>query len=191
MNNKINSVFNELSSIDISNKIAEKGRYKYLSWSWAWSELLNKYPLSTFEVHEKDGIPYFTDGKTAWVKVTVCIGELKRTQYLAIMNSQNKSIEVGSITSVDMNKSIQRCLVKAIALHGLGLHIYAGEDLPCEEYLTDEAKEEKKPELLPENTIAWNRAIEVYKSDKNLDKVLLHMRISDENKDKIKGLANE
>ena len=136
--------FNELNNINVNDHVEQKNGLSYLSWAWAWAELKKKYPLSFYTIYEDSrGLNYFTDGTTAYVKtgVTVVDGEmsLEHIEYLPIMNLRNKSIPLDEITSFDVNKSIQRSLTKAVARHGLGLYIYAGEDLPEEE------KANKKP----------------------------------------------
>lgn len=130
--------FETLNNINVNNKTERKGELTYLSWAWAWGELKKKYPLSFYTVYEnQNGWNYFTDGRTAWVKtgVTVVDGEmsLEHVEYLPIMDNRNRSIMVEAITSFDVNKAIQRSLTKAVARHGLGLYIYAGEDLPEED----------------------------------------------------------
>ena len=128
--------FERLNKINVSEHIEKKNGLSYLSWAWAWAELKKVYPNSFFTVYENpDGWNYFTDGRTAWVKtgVTVDIGDgmpIEHIEYLPIMDYRNKSIPLDSITSFDVNKSIQRSLTKAVARHGLGLYVYAGEDLP-------------------------------------------------------------
>ena len=107
----------------------------YLSWAWAWAEVKDAYPESYYTVYENaDGWCYFTDGRTCWVKtgVTIVDGDhsVEMIEYLPIMNFANKSIPLKDVTSYDVNKTIQRSLTKACARHGLGLYIYAGEDLP-------------------------------------------------------------
>lgn len=127
------SVFETLSKINVNENKSKKNNLDYLSWAWAWSELKKAYPKATSKVYEQEnGINYWTDGKTAWVKVGVIVEELEHIEYLPIMDFKNKSIPVGNVTSTDVNKAIQRGLTKAIARHGLGLYIYAGEDLPEE-----------------------------------------------------------
>ena len=129
--NEDKSVFETLSSIDCNSKVEKKNGLNYLSWAYAWGELLKAYPDSTFKVYEnKDGWNYFTDGKTAWVKTGVTVKGVEHIEYLPVMDYRNKSISLASITSYDVNKAIQRSITKAIARHGLGLYIYAGEDLP-------------------------------------------------------------
>lgn len=127
------SVFAILNAIDCNEHTEEKNGLTYLSWAWAWRIVKQNFPNATYTIYEREnGIPYFTDGKTAWVKTGVTIEGLEHIEYLPIMDFKNKSIPLGNITSMDMNKAIQRSLTKACARHGLGLYIYANEDLPCD-----------------------------------------------------------
>ena len=139
-------MYEVLSQINVSDKIEKKGQLSYLSWSWAWATLLSKYPLSIYKVYENDnGYNYHTDGKTSWVKVGVTVENIEHIEYLPVMDFKNKSISLASVTSMDVNKAIQRALTKAIARHGLGLYIYAGEDFP--EYIPEYINENQKEEL--------------------------------------------
>jgi hypothetical protein len=125
------TVFETLNSIDVGDKIKKKGKLSYLSWPYAWGELKKNYPDANYRVYENEsGKMYWDDGKTAWVKVGVTVNELEHIEYLPIMDFKNTSIPAAKITSFDANKAIQRAMVKAIGRHGLGLYIYAGEDLP-------------------------------------------------------------
>lgn len=128
------SIFETLSAINVSGKTEKKNGLTYLSWAYAWGELCKVYPTATYKVHERDTqwgpCNYFTDGRTAWVKVSVTIGDLTHTEMLPIMDYRNKSIPLDKVTSCDANKAIQRCITKAVARFGLGLYVYAGEDLP-------------------------------------------------------------
>ena len=146
--------FAELYGVDVSDKIDKKNNLSYLSWAWAWAELKKKHPDAFFTVYEnKDGWNYHTDGRTAWVKTGVTVNGLEHIEYLPVMNYQNKSIPYASVTSYDVNKSIQRSLTKAIGRHGLGLCLYAGEDLP-DEAATESAppapKQTPKPAVHPD-----------------------------------------
>lgn len=126
------SAFDKLSAVKVSDKVEKKGQLTYLSWAHAWAFAKKLYPELTRKVYESEnGMNYFTDGKTAWVKVGVTINELEYIDYLPIMNTSGrpKSIQLDNITSFEVNSSIQRSTVKALALHGLGLSVYAGEDL--------------------------------------------------------------
>lgn len=126
-----NSVFATLNAINCNDKVEKKGNLSYLSWAWAWQIVKSHYPDASYTIYEDaNGIPYFTDGKTCWVKTGVTINGLEHIEYLPIMDFKNRSIPLEQVTSMDMNKTIQRSLTKACARHGLGLYIYAGEDLP-------------------------------------------------------------
>jgi len=123
--------FEALNLVNVSEKIEKKNGLSYLSWAFAWGELKKLHPTANYKVYENvDGCIYFHDNKTAWVKTSVTVNELEHIEYLPIMDFKNKSIAIDAITSFDVNKAIQRCVTKAIARHGLGLFIYAGEDLP-------------------------------------------------------------
>ena len=141
------SVFSILSKINVNEHTEKKNGLTYLSWAWAWSELLKRYPESTYQIYEnKDGLFYHTDGKTAWVKTGVTVEGKEYIEYLPVMDFKNKSIPVENITSFEVNKAIQRSLTKAVARHGLGLYIYAGEDLPEEGDTKAETKTDSKSE---------------------------------------------
>lgn len=140
--------FEELNSINVSDKTEKKNGLTYLSWAYAWGELKKRHPNANSKVYEReDGRIYWDDGRTAWVKVSVSVNEIEHIEYLPIMDNRNKSIPVENITSFDVNTAIQRALTKAIGRHGLGLYIYAGEDLPENENGEFPTKEEQpKPE---------------------------------------------
>lgn len=124
-------VFNTLNAINVNDHTEKKNGLTYLSWAWAWGEVKKRYPDAFYTIYENaDGWFYHTDGATCWVKTGVTINGLELIEYLPVMDFKNKSIPVGNVTSFDVNKAIQRSLTKAIARHGLGLYIYAGEDLP-------------------------------------------------------------
>lgn len=125
------SVFETLNKINVNDKTEKKNGLTYLSWAWAWGEAKKQYPEASYTIYENnEGWNYFTDGKTCWVKTGVTIEGLEHIEYLPVMDYRNKSITVEAVTSFDVNKAIQRSLTKALARHGLGLYIYAGEDLP-------------------------------------------------------------
>lgn len=125
------SVFEVLNSINVNEHTEKKGNLTYLSWAWAWQQVKKNYPSAFYTIYEnKDGLNYHTDGRTCWVKTGVTIEGLEHVEYLPVMDMRNNSIPVDKVTSFDVNKAIQRSLTKAAARHGLGLYIYAGEDLP-------------------------------------------------------------
>jgi hypothetical protein len=129
--------FEVLNNIDVGDKIEKKNGLSYLSWAWAWGEIKKRHPDAIYTIYENaDGLFYHTDGKTAWVKTGVTVNGIEHIEYLPVMDYKNKSIPIENITSTDVNKAIQRSLTKAVARHGLGLYIYAGEDLPEEKKAT-------------------------------------------------------
>ena len=139
--------FEELNNINVSDKVEKKNGLNYLSWAYAWGELKKKHPTANSKVYEReDGRIYFDDGRTAWVKVSITVNEIEHIEYLPIMDNRNQSIPVDKITSFNVNTSIQRALTKAIGRHGLGLYIYAGEDLPESEDDTPNTEPKKQEE---------------------------------------------
>lgn len=146
------SVFETLSVINVNDKKSKKNNLDYLSWAFAWSEVKKVYPEANSKVYENEqGLNYHTDGRTAWVKVGMTIEGLEHIEYLPVMDYRNQSIPLEKLTSMDVNKAIQRGLVKAIARHGLGLYIYANEDLPdlTEEQKLLEAEKQRLREIQP------------------------------------------
>ena len=131
------NTFEKLYAIPVHDKVEKKGNLDYLSWANAWAMLKKIHPEAYRTVYEdpSTGFNYFTDGRTAWVKVGVSItmgeGSVPFTQeqidYLPIMDNRNNSIPVDKISSRDVNDSIQRSTAKAIAMHGLGLVLWTRE----------------------------------------------------------------
>ncbi len=131
----MSNYFVELNSVNVQEKIEKKNGLSYLSWAWAWGELKKRHPDATYTIYENaDGWNYHTDGKTCWVKTGVTVNGIECIEYLPVMDFKNRSIPYDNVSSFDVNKAIQRSLTKAVARHGLGLYVYAGEDLPeCEQ----------------------------------------------------------
>ena len=151
-----NKTFAVLNDINVNDKVKTKMGLNYLSWAYAWGELLKAYPDATLNVYnrtietnetitteDKDNgvtrtvvnkstqeVPYFTDGRTCFVKVGVSIKGIEYIEYVPFMGLKNDAIPANRGTLTDVNKALQRAFVKACARHGLGLYIYAGEDLP-------------------------------------------------------------
>ena len=130
--------FELLNSINVNDKTEKKNGLTYLSWAWAWGEVKKKFPDATYKIYETTNpqgyvCNYYTDGRTCWVKTGVIIQGIEHIEDLPVMDYKNKSIPLENVNSFDVNKAIQRSLTKAVARHGLGLYIYAGEDLPEEE----------------------------------------------------------
>ena len=155
---KTKSIFNTLDSINVNEFTEKKGNYTYLSWSDAVTEVLKKYPETTWEIHEvinEDGTPqpYMTTESGCFVKVSVTINELTRTEILPIMDNRNQTML--SPKATDVNNSIKRCLTKCFSLFGLGLYIYRGENLP----------EDDKPKSLSDTQIKAMQTLVVNKDN--------------------------
>ena len=120
--------FAALSAINVSEHIERKAGYAYLSWPFAVAQLRLADPTAYWEVGRFDGLPFLMTDLGVFVEVAVTVQGVTLSQIHPVLDSRNRPIVAP--TSFDINTSIQRCLVKAIALHGLGLYIYAGEDLP-------------------------------------------------------------
>ena len=117
-------IWNKLSGIDVTDRIKQKGGFNYLPWAWAWGVLMEHYPDAEYSF--KNPV-FYNDGTCeVWAKVT--IGSCKRAMWLPVMNFKNVSIKDPS--SKDISDTRMRCLVKCIAMFGLGHYIYAAEELP-------------------------------------------------------------
>lgn len=128
-------VWENLRSIDCSEHTQEKNGLTYLSWAWAWATLMEEYPDAAFRFYDTE---VHTDG-TVTVYCTINIGELERTMWLPVM-SGFKNQAVSNPNARDVSDAKMRCLVKCMALYGLGHYIYAGEDVPSGK---EEPREEK------------------------------------------------
>ena len=143
------SVFETLNAVNVNSHTEKKNNLTYLSWAWAWAEVKKAFPDARYTIYETpDGCIYWTDGRTCWVKTGVTINGLENIEYLPVMDFRNTAIPLDKVTSTDVNKAIQRSLTKACARHGLGLYIYAGEDLP-----ESEQTEQKATPTSPETTL--------------------------------------
>ena len=121
--------FQELYKIDVSDKTEKKGNLTYLSWTWAWAEFKKVYPDAKYELKMFDGVPYVHDTDTGYMVFTsVTAGGMTYDMWLPVMDARNKALKTADM--FDINKAIMRCLTKNLAMFGLGLYIYAGEDLP-------------------------------------------------------------
>lgn len=120
--------FRSLFQIDVSNYVEMKGQFSYLSWPFAVAQLRLADPTASWEVRRFEGLPYLSTELGFFVEVAVTVQGVTLSQIHPVLDHKNRPILAP--TPFEINTSIQRCLVKAIALHGLGLNIYAGEDLP-------------------------------------------------------------
>ena len=141
----------ELRKINVNENTEKKGKFTYLSWAWAVDQLLQLDPSATWRYDQP-----MSFGDTLMVFCTVTAFGKDMTAQLPVMNNQNKAMLNPDAFAV--NTAMQRCLAKAIALHGLGLYIYAGEDLP-------EAEEEKPVAITPQQISSINALIEQTGSD--------------------------
>lgn len=190
----MDNVFEKLNSINVNDKTEEKNGLTYLSWAWAWGEFKKVYPEATYTIKRNEqGLPYIYDEKLGYMVFTeVKVGDLVHEMWLPVMDSTNKAMKdkpytykakeyqygkftgnmvektVESATMFDINKTIMRCLTKNLAMFGLGLYIYAGEDLPEEENKKDEIitkqYEEALRELIKNHNIKNDDVIEILKS---------------------------
>lgn len=153
VNTRAEEVFRELSAVDVNGhtetKIVSGSSLTYLSWPFAWAEVKNRYPDASYEVvKNENGLPFFHDPATGYMVYTrVTIEGITHEMWLPVMDNANKAMRsepyeyqtkygkkrVEAATMYDINRSIMRCLVKNLAMFGLGLYIYAGEDLPLTE----------------------------------------------------------
>ncbi len=176
------SVFETLNAIDVNEHTEKKNGLTYLSWPWAWSTVKGHYPDTAYEVRHWDGKPFYYDEVLGYmVETTVTIEGESKTMWLPVMDSKNKAQKaqpytytvfykngkseektVEAATMFDINTAIMRCLVKNLAMFGLGLYIYAGEDLPAA--VVEQAKEAAAAEL--------PQAIEEMKAVKTRDEYL-------------------
>lgn len=133
----------ELAKVNVNEHLEKKNGLSYLSWAWAVDYMLRLDELAEWEFREWDGKPCLKlSDETCMVSCTVTFGGKKRTVHLPVMDHRNKAIQ--NPDAFQVNTAMQRALVKAIALHGLGLYIYAGEDLPKDEADANGKKEEAK-----------------------------------------------
>jgi hypothetical protein len=160
MSNK-KSVWATLSAIDCSDKVEQKGKLTYLSWAWAWQTLMENYPDSTYEYSE----PCSISNDTVEVHVSVTVQGVTHSMWLPVMDNRNKAIV--NPTTRDISDARMRCLVKCIAMFGLGIYIYAGEDLP-ETTKTMEVSPEQAAEikaLLEESGADVKQFLTYFKTD--------------------------
>ena len=145
--------FNELRKINVNEHIEKKNGLSYLSWAWAVDTLLSHDPAATWTYDEPKAF-----GKTLMVFCTVEAFGKKMTAQLPVLDYRNQAIPEPN--AMQVNTAMQRCLAKAIALHGIGLYIYAGEDIPVEDTVK-----------APENITPLAGALDHYNAE---EKELLH-----------------
>ena len=145
-------MFNALSNLDLSDKCEKRESLTYLSWANAWSEFKSAYPSATYRIlKNENGLPYFSDPNLGIMVFTeVTVDDVTHQMWLPVMDSKNKAMKlqpysyqvwdnykkayvektVQAASMFDINKTLMRCLVKNLAMFGLGLYIFQGDDLP-------------------------------------------------------------
>lgn len=184
------NIFEKLSKINVNDKTENKNGLTYLSWAWAWQEFKKVYPEATYEIKRNEqGLPYIYDEKLGYMVFTeVTVEKLTHEMWLPVMDSANKAMKnkpytykvkeykygkatgniiektVEAATMFDINKTIMRCLTKNLAMFGLGIYIYAGEDLP-EENLEDKkinkTQEDALRDLIKNNKLENDNVISI------------------------------
>jgi len=163
------NVFETLNNANVNGHTEEKNGLTYLSWAWAWAEVKKAFPEANYTIEKFNGLPYVYDENTGYmVYTTVTIEGITHEMWLPVMDGANKAMKakpytytvkrygkeeaktVAAATMFDVNKAIMRCLVKNLAMFGLGLYIYAGEDLPEVEQNANQMAYPSKDEMLKE-----------------------------------------
>ena len=183
-----NSIFDKLSAINVNDKAEKKSNLTYLSWAWAWAEVKKACPDATYEVLQDPytSKPYFFDENLGYMVMTqVTIEGESLEMWLPVMDGANKAMTnksytystrygdktVEAATMFDINKTLMRCLTKNLAMFGLGLYIYAGEDLPetIEQVKTPQPQpiKEDLPEL-KKGSEDWNKVVNYINTNKSL-----------------------
>jgi hypothetical protein len=178
-----NSVFSTLSAINLNDKVEKKKDLTYLSWTYAWAEVQKHYPDANYEVMFFDGFPYIYDPSTGYMVFTkVTIEGQTRMMWLPVMDGANKAMKVSeytyptrygdktveAATMFDINKTIMRCLVKNIAMFGLGIYIFAGEDLPEGETTTNVTTAPAGLAELVKGDANWEKVVKYVTDNKSL-----------------------
>lgn len=179
---KVNkNVFENLKEVNVTGYVEEKNGLKYLSWAYAWQKVMELYPGAIYEIERFEGKPYLYDEKTGYMVFTrMRIEDVEREMWLPVMDSNNKAmldhaytydtkfrknIPVEAATMFDINKTIMRCLVKNLAMYGLGLALYSGEDLPEEELTEEQLKERANKYVFSKGKKEGQTILQVYESD--------------------------
>lgn len=142
----------DLLQLNVQDHVEQKNGLTYLSWAWAWAEALKADPTASFHVDtfqraDATTVPYMDINGTAMVWVRTTLFGKEMTCFLPVMDHRNKPIQ--NPDSFQVNTAIMRCLTKCLALHGLGLYIYAGEDLPEQEGKPEPEKKPPTPPKIP------------------------------------------
>ena len=181
------TAFEILNAVNVNDhtEVKDTGKVKltYLSWAWAWAEVKKRFPTASYEIIKFDGLPYVYDEKTGFMVYTrVTIEGVTHEMWLPVMDGNNRAMldhpyedktkynafTVQAATMFDVNKTIMRCLTKNLAMFGLGLYIYAGEDLPEDPDEDVKVKDQKKPKAQPK-TQPKAQPVEQAQPNQNID----------------------
>ena len=185
------TLFQQLNSKDVNDHVEKKNGLTYLAWSYAHQELKRIDPTFTTKYHEfphpdvnRDDffVPYLATPEGYFIQTSVTVKGQTETEWLPVLDFRNKALAKGSATPFDINKAQKRCFVKAAALHGLGLYIYNGEEVPSASDNDITELEEKINQFV---TISQEKG-----KDANLDKTIRWLGISNINKVSQKEIAN-
>lgn len=179
------TTYEKLSAINVNDKVEKKNGLTYLSWAWAWSEVKKICPDATYEVlsDPRTDKPYFYDENLGYLVMTqVTIEGETLEMWLPVMDGANKSMmaksytyttrygdkTVEAATMFDINKTLMRCLVKNLAMFGMGIYIYAGEDLPEGETTTPVTAPTSELGTLKKGTENWDKVVNYVTTNKAL-----------------------
>ena len=172
------TTFEKLSAINVNSKVEKKNNLTYLSWAWAWSEVKKACPDATYQMGETE----YDEALGFMCHTSVCIEDETLEMWLPVMDGANKSMkkvgykyttrygdkEVAAATTFDINKTMMRCLVKNLAMFGLGIYIYAGEDMP--------ASDEVVMVTVPPVAVAVGKKLSLKKGDGAYAKVMAYAK---------------
>lgn len=182
------NIFENLFRLNVNEQVEKKNGLNYLSWVYSWAEVKKRYPEATYEVKQfgENQLPYVYDENTGYmVFTTVTIEELTHEMWLPVMDGANKAMKnkpytydtrykkgvvVEAATMFDINKTIMRCLAKNLAMFGLGLYIYAGEDLPESEVLSKNIRNQINAQITEYSKISNKQVSEIVKELKGVVK---------------------
>ena len=150
------AIFEKLNNVNVNEKTEKKGKLTYLSWAYAWAEIKKLYPEANYKILRfgEEQLPYQKlDDMGYMVYTEVTIGDLTHAMWLPVMDYKNTAIK--NPTATDINKTIMRCLTKNLAMHGLGLGIYSGEDLPEEETANQKQQKAERAAYIDDKERGW------------------------------------
>lgn len=186
------NIYDTLRSVNVNNHTEKKNNLTYLSWAWAWDEVMRRFPGATYVIKDFDGKPYLYDKDLGYMVMTsMTIDGITRDMWLPVMDGSNKAMKsepytyqvkkyvrgtwtgeytdktVEPATMFDVNTALMRCLVKNIAMFGLGLYIYSGEDLPPEKPKTlTQAQVNTLEKCIPKHGQTVDKVCEFFKVDR-------------------------